>query len=66
MNDVFKAARGKGTKFSDNVLKRLKDEYDSQKEKDATKDIPKKASAEKNEIAQIQRGIEQFTKKLEE
>lgn len=46
MDDVFKAAKDKGTKFVEDNIKRLKDEYTSQKAKDGAIDDPKKSDQE--------------------
>jgi hypothetical protein len=42
MNEVFKAAKGKGTKFFEENIQRLKDGYTTQKAKYAAKDDTKK------------------------
>ncbi|PVH90436.1 hypothetical protein DM02DRAFT_22311 [Periconia macrospinosa] len=68
MDGVFKTAKDKGAKFVEDNIKRLKDEYTSQRAKDAAKDDPKKTPKERNEIAEwakLREDVEKIIPKLE-
>lgn len=68
MDGVFTQAKDKGIKFVEDNLERLKDQYISQKAKDAAKDDPKKSNRERNEIAEwarLRENIEDMISKLE-
>jgi hypothetical protein len=70
MEGVYKTAKDKGTKFVDDNIKRLKDEYTSQKAKDAAKgwDDTKKSKKERNEIkewSKLREDIEKMIERLE-
>jgi hypothetical protein len=65
MDDVFKVAKDKGTKFVEDNIKRLKEEYSSTKAKNAAKDDPKKDKDERNEIAEWAKLREDAERKIQ-
>jgi hypothetical protein len=69
MDDVFKTAKNKGTKFVEDNIKLLKEEYTSKEAKDKAKDDKKKTKKERDEIkewAVLCENIEKMIIKLEE
>jgi hypothetical protein len=68
MDGVYKTAKDKGTKFVDENIKRLKDEYESKKAKDDAKDDDNKSKDERNKIkewAKLREDVEKSIKELE-
>ncbi|KAH4663962.1 hypothetical protein HBH70_213330 [Parastagonospora nodorum] len=64
MDEVFKNAKGKGTKFIEDNIQRLKDEYTTQKAKDAAKDDTKKKDNDRKNIAEFRKAREDIEKIL--
>jgi hypothetical protein len=68
MDKTFNLAKDKGTRFVEDNIKRLKEEYTSQKARDAAKDDPKKTPKERNDIvewAKLRGDIDSIITKLE-
>lgn len=64
MDEVFKTAKTKGTKFVEENIQRLKNEYTTQKAKDAAKDDTKKKDKDRQSIAQFRKAREDVEKIL--
>ncbi|KAH3913828.1 hypothetical protein HBH56_094800 [Parastagonospora nodorum] len=64
MDEAFKTAKGKGTKFIEDNIQRLKDEYTTQKAKDAAKDDTKKKDNDRKNIAEFRKAREDIEKIL--